>query len=391
MKRSEFIKLCSVLGVGIAISPTGALVSCQKEEFNVVFNGSVTIIGGGAAGMTAAYILSRHGVNVTLVEAGPRLGGRVRKLEGFADFPIDTGAEWIHTNPAVFGIIMDDPNAEGSVATVPYNPETTQRISGGEPVNFNLVGELYGELKFKDTTWYDFFEDYVVPKINGNIILNNHVTDIDSNGSQCSITLNNGTVINSDKVICTVSTEVLKANSINFSPTHSNARQNALENAYMPNGIKVFLKFNSRFYPDLLMTGDISSTYERTFYDVAFKKISNYNVFGLFTIGDGADELVNLGSDQEIVDKLIAELDGYYNGAASSNLFGFHVQNWTQEQFVRGSYTYFDNGQTEFINAFKDDGKLYFSGEAFSEEAQATVHGAALHGMEIAKKILTGG
>ncbi|MBR7503567.1 FAD-dependent oxidoreductase, partial [Mycobacterium tuberculosis] len=38
---------------------------------------SVTVIGGGIAGLNAAAVLAERGVDVVLVESGPRLGGRV--------------------------------------------------------------------------------------------------------------------------------------------------------------------------------------------------------------------------------------------------------------------------------------------------------------------------
>lgn len=59
----------------------------------------VLIIGGGMAGMTAALAASSLGARVTLLEAGERLGGRVRPSSQFAgdsDSKVDLGAAWIH-------------------------------------------------------------------------------------------------------------------------------------------------------------------------------------------------------------------------------------------------------------------------------------------------------
>ena len=60
---------------------------------------SVIVIGGGAAGLMTAYELSKHQVQVTLLEAKNRLGGRIHTLnDNLFSQPIETGAEFIHGN-----------------------------------------------------------------------------------------------------------------------------------------------------------------------------------------------------------------------------------------------------------------------------------------------------
>jgi len=55
----------------------------------------VVVIGAGAAGLTAARLLHDRGVNVTVVEARDRVGGRVFTDRSWG-IPIDIGASWIH-------------------------------------------------------------------------------------------------------------------------------------------------------------------------------------------------------------------------------------------------------------------------------------------------------
>lgn len=54
--------------------------------------GHVVVIGGGIAGLAAAHRLLAGGLRVTLLEAGPRLGGKLRSGE-LAGLPVDLGAE----------------------------------------------------------------------------------------------------------------------------------------------------------------------------------------------------------------------------------------------------------------------------------------------------------
>ena len=57
---------------------------------------TVTIIGAGLAGLSAAYDLQRAGWNVTVLEARDRVGGRVHTLRGFSDGLVaEAGGEFI--------------------------------------------------------------------------------------------------------------------------------------------------------------------------------------------------------------------------------------------------------------------------------------------------------
>ncbi len=58
----------------------------------------VVIIGGGIAGLTAARELTRAGVNVMLLEARDRLGGRILTDHSLG-YPVELGAEFIHGRP----------------------------------------------------------------------------------------------------------------------------------------------------------------------------------------------------------------------------------------------------------------------------------------------------
>lgn len=68
-----------------------------KKFLNKNFMYDVIIIGGGAAGLMAAKILSSNHKKVLLLEAKDRLGGRIFSVNKFS-FPAEGGAEFIHGN-----------------------------------------------------------------------------------------------------------------------------------------------------------------------------------------------------------------------------------------------------------------------------------------------------
>jgi monoamine oxidase len=60
------------------------------------------IVGGGAAGLAAARIFSRHGVRTVLLEARDRLGGRIdTRTVPNLPVPLEMGAEFVHGTAAI--------------------------------------------------------------------------------------------------------------------------------------------------------------------------------------------------------------------------------------------------------------------------------------------------
>src|SRR5215471_6008009 len=58
---------------------------------------SIIIIGAGAAGLMAAYDLSKKEKQVTILEASGRLGGRIYTIDDPSfSMPVEMGAEFIH-------------------------------------------------------------------------------------------------------------------------------------------------------------------------------------------------------------------------------------------------------------------------------------------------------
>src|SRR6202165_3165934 len=66
----------------------------------------VLVIGAGAAGLAAARDLSPSGLRLTVVEARPRIGGRILTLhDPRAPLPVELGAEFIHGEaPETFAV-----------------------------------------------------------------------------------------------------------------------------------------------------------------------------------------------------------------------------------------------------------------------------------------------
>ena len=69
---------------------------------------SVIVIGAGVAGLAAAGRLARAGVQVTILEARNRIGGRLWTLRDAAGAPLELGPEWVTATGAVADLLAQD-------------------------------------------------------------------------------------------------------------------------------------------------------------------------------------------------------------------------------------------------------------------------------------------
>jgi monoamine oxidase len=109
---------------------------------------SAIVIGAGAAGLAAARRLHDAGVAVTVLEARPRIGGRVHSLPGFAPVPIELGAELIHGEGAVThdlaraaGLVAAQVDRYGGLRWGDHGP--ARHVAALPPPLRNLIRDLF--------------------------------------------------------------------------------------------------------------------------------------------------------------------------------------------------------------------------------------------------------
>jgi len=383
MKRREFLQTCALFS---SLPFFAGLAGCAESgrgqywNIDVRFTGKVIVIGAGAAGLAAGYLLARHGVDFEVFEAGPRFGGRVGRNDDLADFPIDIGAEWIHTDPAILARLIDDSRTNGSIDVVPYSPNSISVFHNGRVRPYNFASKFYSEYKFKRTTWYGFLEKYIAPDVEPHLRLDTPVVSIDRSGERIVVTDASGVQHEADRVLITAPLKVLQGDTIAFEPALPSWKRDAIDAVTMPNGLKAFLVFKERFYPDLLVMGDPLDwrSYDKLFFDGAFRKQAQTHLLSFFCVGPHANDYVDL-DDDTILARLLAELDDAFDGAASRHFVDGVVQNWSAEPFVGGAYSYdWDGDFTRIINQLGKpiDQQLYWAGEAMSHDDTSTVHGA---------------
>ncbi|MFT4660637.1 MAG: monoamine oxidase [Patiriisocius sp.] len=431
MKRRKFILDSAGVSLGIFLSPSMLLSSCGNRELfeESNFKGTVLIIGAGAAGLYAGYILKSRGIDFKIIEASNKIGGRIGKLSSFSDLPLDTGAQWLHGKNSIVGELIQKTKTKISkdnsdvvfwyqnklVDSLPQDVESlfqegdglpdvsfkdyatqngfgtkydfiVEGIAGDQGADANLlsVAENFreekhwtsGEHDYKfHKTYSDLFTDHIVPEVVENVILNAPISKIDYSANQISASDNQGNTYRGNKVIITVPITILQDGDIEFIPPLHPSKKQAFDKIGMGAGMKVFLKFSESFYDENIIGGEVCAAYT----DEKEGKDGNDNILLAFVMGHQAENLTALGSDEAIAQALLAELDEMYKGQASQFFLDAHVEDWTSKPFVRGAYSYstIGIGNSRSISAQTVSNKLFFAGEAMNLNGHhQTVHGA---------------
>ncbi len=442
MDRRHFIKQSTLISIGGLLIPSTLLAACRKETLfeDVTYDGKVIIIGAGAAGLYAAYILKSKGIDFQLLEASSTYGGRLGKLTGFANFPIDTGAQWLHGKNSILGdlikksktnITLDDSETKFWFNNQLVNslPQETDIFEGDDlpDISFedyalqsglgneykyiveNIAGDqgaaasrlsVFGnnkdeehwsagddDFKFEET-FFDLIDTQIANQVKDYILLNTVVSKIDYSQSTILITDSNNNTFNADKVIITVPIPILKSADIQFTPALPDEKTAAFAKIGMDAGMKVFLKFSNKFFDQNIIGGSVCAAYA----DDSIGKAQNDNILLAFIMGEQAEYLTSLGSDAAITNALIQELDIMYNGQASASFIASHVENWTTNPYIKGAYSYstIGMGDARKIASQALSEKLYFAGEAMNTNGHhQTVHGAVETGYREVINILT--
>ena len=124
MKRREVIqKLVYTVPAGIAFP--SLLSSCDQNKIipTPVYDGNVIVIGAGASGLYAAQQFLNKNIDVKVLEASDRYGGRIRLRKEFFDFPMEEGADWIYGNNNIWYTTVE--NSGATLIDYPDNPVYT--------------------------------------------------------------------------------------------------------------------------------------------------------------------------------------------------------------------------------------------------------------------------
>jgi monoamine oxidase len=123
------------------------------------FTSDVVIIGAGAAGLSAAGMLSRAGVRVLVLEARDRVGGRVLTVHPPGlDVAVELGAEFVHGRPPQSFELIEDGRSE--VSRITGEPFCSNQISIGRCDFWGRIEKVL-DLMMKEASPQQSFDAFV--------------------------------------------------------------------------------------------------------------------------------------------------------------------------------------------------------------------------------------
>lgn len=404
----------------------------------------VVVVGAGMAGLAAARRLADEGVEVTVIEARERIGGRMW-TDTSLGVPIDLGAAWIHGtdgNPIVglaaevgaqtvetdfYDVLLFDDRGEvdavdaqaafetwdkivDEIETLSENAGDSASLADGlaEAADLNdpliawtirssIVSEYAADPEDLSLKWFGSEGELDGPDLilpGGYDELAQHlargltirrgteVTRITHDGARVLVDTSQGPVA-ADRAIITVPLGVLKAQTIAFDPPLPEAKRRAIERLGFGLLDKVVLAFEEPFWPESPdMLGLVGP--KRPIADLVNGLTFAGTPLLVGLRGGAAARSREALSDQDAVGEVLAALD-------APTPTGALVTRWAADPYARGSYSFLAVGSSPAdLRALAEPvgERLLFAGEATHEEFFATVHGAYMSGIREAERIL---
>jgi len=435
ISRRRFVQSClaaAIVGVPIEF----ARANGQRR---------IVIVGAGAAGIAAARLLKDAGVEIAIVEARERIGGRAWTDTESIGVAWDRGGSWLHSsdiNPLVsiarklgiavtadeapFALFRDGKRVEAAVIealkallgraydelaeagerrldiaaydalsaetrTDPLFPLVAGEIEGFEGVELEHYSVLDSHHYIEEGP------DFVIPSGYGALInrlgqdlpveLGVTVRRIDWSGAGVRLDTNRGR-IESDAVIVTVPTSVLARNQIVFTP----ALPIALEQAAHDLPLGLLDKVAMLLEPGALPTARNESV---------FLADAAPDVFGLHTRLWGSNAVLGyvsgayahaleLEGERAMIAAAVDQLAAIFGNDIRAAVRTAVATRWAHEPWTYGSYSHCVPGRfgararlTEPVGE-----RVFFAGEHTEQSAYGTVHGAWMSGERAAQGVL---
>ena len=344
----------------------------------------ILIVGGGLSGLTLAYLLSKRNIEAKVLEASPRLGGRIQTIKGTLETPLELGATWfsdMHKN--MFNLL----NELGLQKYEQFSKGKSlfQTKSFEPPQEFFMPASQSPSYRIADGT--QALIDALANQLdNENIKLNTKVEAITNIGNALEVKSSNGQKIQADKVIICVPPQLVDSQ-IQFSPELPNSVTKVLPtvHTWMAGSIKFVLEYNNPFWRNnghsgmlFSHSGIVSEMHDHT--------NAKENKFGFTGFLNGGAISYSQEVRKEFVIRQLSELLG--NEVLNYSSYSDKV--WSDKFVVSESQTILrphqNNGHSLLQNSYMND-KLFFSGTETATEFGGYMEGAIISAFKVNKRI----
>lgn len=417
----------------------------MTHSFPSTITCDVIVVGAGTAGLAAAREIADAGLDVRVLEARDRLGGRLHTRHDLAGVPIEFGAEFLHTaaNPlrpvlqkagiterdgaskhepsasfrAELGAFLtstpfpeEDLSAEALLRDVSADPasgrllteafdaqhgrEELRRTSAADAFHEleleHADDEYMGEHNFRVPDGWDAVVDHLAAGLHCET--RNRVEHIRLAGDEVVVEAaspDGQRMYRAAQVIVTAPLGVLKNGDIQFTPALPADKSAAIETMITLDIVKFVFIFDgdvwnldsSIWRPELL-----PATWWHSTWDGA---PNDETVIVGWAVGDQARQMLQWTPD-EMISQARETLRTVLGDRAIEPRFAtFH--SWGADPYTRGSYSHVPPGAARDVRerlAEPTDGRLFWAGEATASFRPRTVGGAYSSGKRAAEEVL---
>jgi len=402
----------------------------------------VLIVGAGAAGLSAARELTRAGLQVLIVEARHRIGGRIHTLhDALSPVPIELGAEFIHGTPPEIWSYVESGRFPALEINAPFlhirdghvedgDWEATDRILSGmddaPEQSFRdyvskvdappeacdaAVGYVEGfnaarqelisirslaaapddDRNFRPVHGYSSLIELLWRELGPTrIVLATPVSTVEWRRGNVRLTAAGGRVFEAARAIVTAPLGVLQSGAIRFDPEPAILRD-ACRCLVMGHAARLVLRFRRPGWEDrddlrdagFLLSG---GPFPPTWWTSLPTRSPVITAWAGGPKAESAPENV-----EEWIAPALRSLESILGSDVRNELDSWDAHNWSTDPYSLGAYSYVRVGGMEAQQAFGDpvEDTLYFAGEAVATGGDiGTVHAALASGARAARHIL---
>ncbi|WP_256006898.1 flavin monoamine oxidase family protein [Pedobacter deserti] len=341
------------------------------------------IIGGGLSGITLAYLLTKRNIKSTILEASPRLGGRIQTIKGVIGTPLELGATWFSDMHPNLLALIDElglkkyPQFSKGISlfqTRSFEPPQKFYVPEAENPSYRLAG---GTQMLIDTLIQKLPEDA--------ILLNTKVTTVRETENGIVLGTADGRFLDAHTVVICIPPQ-LASKQMTFSPALPDPLVAVLPSVqtWMAGAVKFTLEYERPFwrtegYSGMLYShaGIITEMYDHTNFEG-----SKFGFTGF--LGGGAASYA-----EEVRKELVLRQLGELLGEKALKPVAYFDKVWTDEFILSGNQViqrpHQNNGHPLLQQSYMD-GKLFFAGTETSPEYSGYMEGAVISAQLVAKR-----
>ncbi len=333
-----------------------------------------------------AYLLNNDNIKAKILEATPRIGGRIHTINGVNGTPLELGATWItdiHHNVLnlirALGLSIYPQYTTGKSLFQTHNSTPPQEFFVQESQNnsYRITGGSSALITALSNTLDQ-----------ENIILNTRVTSIEQEGMELIVKSKDEKIYKAETVVLCIPPQLI-GSSIKFHPKLPSEVLSIFPTVqtWMAGSVKFVLEYSNAFWRDKGLSGMIysHSGIISEIYDHTNLEENKYGFTGFLNSSA-------ISYAQEHRRKLVLDMLSNLIGLQARDLLYYNDKVWTDE-YVLGSNkivsgAHYNNGHPYLQRSYMD-GRLFLSCTETSDIHPGYMEGAIHSAFSVYKKLLS--